>query len=51
MIDLSENQKETEYLDESYDDGLKKEKDSPKETEYLDEIYDDDLKKEEQTDG
>ena len=43
--DLSESQKETEYLDESYDEDAKPEG-SKRETEYLDESYDDDVKSE-----
>lgn len=45
--DLSEPQKETEYLDETYDEDIKQEG-SPKETEYLDETYDEDIKSEKQ---
>jgi len=47
MCDLTESQKETEYLDESYDDDAKPEG-SPREIEYLDEIYDEDSKPEKQ---
>lgn len=47
---LSESQKETEYLDESYDDDVKPGKHSPREIEYLDESYDDDVKTEERVD-